>query len=78
MTQLLADYYDTTYVPEMARLLISSTNTIVHSDLYRIAHLHAKEIKKRENTANKLLFIDSDISITESYSQFLFKKKLHV
>ncbi|AKH33202.1 Trifunctional NAD biosynthesis/regulator protein NadR [candidate division SR1 bacterium Aalborg_AAW-1] len=78
MTQLLANYYDTTYVPEMARLIISHTNTVTYNDLYHIAHLHYKEIKKREKTANKFLFIDSDISITESYSQFLFKKKLIV
>ena len=78
MTELLANYYDTLYVPEMARLIISSTNSVVYDDLYDIANLHAKEIKKREQYANKLLFIDSDSNITASYSQFLFNKELNV
>ena len=54
------------------------TNKVVYSDLSKIAKLHAEEIKYKQSFAHKLLFIDSDINTTKSYSRYLFKKELKV
>jgi HTH-type transcriptional repressor of NAD biosynthesis genes len=72
LAERLAAYYKTTFVPEMARDIIEKTVTCTIADLYTIAALHARTIIEKNELANKLLFVDTDINITKSYGHFLF------
>jgi HTH-type transcriptional regulator, transcriptional repressor of NAD biosynthesis genes len=76
LTERLAKHFNTSFVPEMAREIIEKTNECTPDDLYKIADIHAKAIQSKISTANKLLFADTDLIITKSYSQFLFGKEL--
>jgi HTH-type transcriptional regulator, transcriptional repressor of NAD biosynthesis genes len=76
LTERLAKQFDTCFVPEMARDIIEKTNDCTPSDLYKIADLHAKAIIAKLSAANKLLFVDTDLTITKSYSRFLLVKNL--
>jgi HTH-type transcriptional regulator, transcriptional repressor of NAD biosynthesis genes len=78
MTRLLAEYFDTVYVEEMARYIISRTQEVLFEDLQDIAVLHAETINRKQAIANKLLFVDTDINITQSYAHYLFDKELEV
>jgi len=72
LTERLAGYYHTVFVPEMARDIVNTTANCTADDLYTIAGAHAKAIIKKIPVANKLLFVDTDITITRSYADFLF------
>jgi HTH-type transcriptional repressor of NAD biosynthesis genes len=78
LTKRLADHYNTCFVPEMAREIIEKTNDCDARDLQEIALLHAKTIRSIIGGANKLLFLDTDINITKSYSRFLFDQEMVV
>lgn len=78
LTKILATHYNTVYVPEMARYIIGHTNECTIEHLEEIASLQAKTILEKQKLANKLLFCDTDIIITKSYSRFLFNKELIV
>ncbi|MEO8403366.1 MAG: AAA family ATPase [Chitinophagaceae bacterium] len=78
LTEKLADYYHTVFIPEMARDIIEHTNECTYEHLERIAGLQAKTILEKISDANKLLFADTDLIITKSYSRFLFNKELKV
>ena len=77
LTKLLATYFKTNYVPEMAREILEKTEDCQPKHLIKIAELHAKEILTRTKNAVRLLFIDTDINITKSYSKYLFNEKLN-
>jgi HTH-type transcriptional repressor of NAD biosynthesis genes len=62
----------------MARYLVSKTQEVLFEDLQDIAVLHAQAINKRTKIANKLLFVDTDINITKSYANYLFRQELTV
>ncbi|MEO7983003.1 MAG: AAA family ATPase, partial [Bacteroidota bacterium] len=76
MAEKLAAHFDTVFVPEMARSIIEKTNECTFKHLEEIALLHAKKIGSMTGSANKLLFLDTDINITKSYSAFLFRQQL--
>lgn len=78
LTRRLAEYFGTGYVPEMARDVLEKTTECKPHHLIEIAELHAKEILKKVKKANRLLFIDTDINITASYSEYLFNQHLPV
>jgi HTH-type transcriptional regulator, transcriptional repressor of NAD biosynthesis genes len=78
LAQKLANHYNTVFVPEMAREIIEKTEKCTYDDLVKIAGLHAKTILNKIPEANKLLFVDTDITVTKSYSEFLFNKELAV
>lgn len=78
ITEKLANYFQTTFVPEMAREIVEETEECTENHLIQIAELQAKTIIEKVKTANKLLFVDTDLNITSSYSKFLFNKKLVV
>lgn len=78
LTERLANYYKTGFVPEMAREIIEKTIECTQQHLIKISELHAKKILEKLEESNKLLFIDTDINITKSYSEFLFNKTLIV
>ena len=76
LTEKLALYFTTNFVPEVARDIVAHTDTVVFEDLNRIAEAHAKKIEIEIKKANKILIIDTDLIITKSYSLFLFGKEL--
>lgn len=78
LAERLAKEFKTVHVPEMARDIIEKTTEVVYDDLIKIATLHAKTILEYTKKANKLLFCDTDVNITSSYSQYLFNQNLVV
>ena len=78
LTKSLAKYYETISVPEMAREIIETTEEVEEEHLYQIAELHARKINESIKTANKLLFVDTDVNITHSYGKFLFNIELDI
>lgn len=74
----LAEFYNTEYVPEMAREILENTHECTRQHLEEIAALHASAIIDKVTRANRLLFIDTDLNITRSYSKFLFNEELTV
>lgn len=78
LTKRLAHFYNTLYVPEAGREIVEETELCKTGDLVQIATVHAKNIIDQVQKANKLLFIDTDLNITQSYSSFLFHKDLKV
>lgn len=78
LAEKLAGYFNAGYVPEMAREIIEKTEDCRPEHLLEIADVHAKEILKRTEKADRLLFIDTDINITKSYSKYLFNKTIDI
>jgi HTH-type transcriptional repressor of NAD biosynthesis genes len=78
LAKKFAAYFNTGYVPEMAREILEKTLDCKPEHLIQIAELHAKEILKKTKNTNRLLFIDTDIHITRSYSKYLFNEILDV
>ena len=78
LTEKLANYYNTTFVDEVGREIVPVTEGSTMELLYTIAVEHAKKIIEKTEEANRVLFIDTDLIITKSYADFLFKKDLIV
>lgn len=78
LTERLANHYNTVYVPEAAREIVAKTKLCNPEQLDQIATTQAKSITAQNSKANKLLFLDTDLNITKSYSSFLFNRKLGV
>lgn len=78
MAKMLADYYWTIFVPEMARLVVEHTDKVKLEDLINNINLQSSEILYRQKLANKLIFIDTDYNITQSYGEYLFHETLNI
>lgn len=78
LVERLANHYKTGFVPEMAREIIEKTEECRYDHLVAIANLHATTILQKIPSGNKLIFADTDLNITKSYSTFLFKRNLVV
>lgn len=71
LTKFLAEHFNTNYVPEMARELLTENGVERHCeqrDMYPIGILHANTINERIKQSNRILFVDSDIITTQIYS----------
>lgn len=68
MAQKLALSYNTEFVPEVARELITS-NEFTEGDIIKIGHAQIDRINEKLKTANKILFCDTDTITTQIYSQ---------
>lgn len=73
----LADYYDTNFVPEYARDYLQDKwdkyNKLCElDDLIPIAMGQIKSENKFSRTANKILFCDTDLLTTATYSKLYF------
>jgi len=68
MAKLLAEAYDTAFVPEVAKEIITSNNFSV-DDIIAIGHAQTERVKEKLKTANKILFCDTDLITTEIYSK---------
>jgi HTH-type transcriptional regulator, transcriptional repressor of NAD biosynthesis genes len=68
MAKRLAEIYNTEYVPEVAREFITS-NDFTAEDIIKIGHAQVQRIKEKIETANRILFCDTDLITTQIYSQ---------
>ena len=78
LSEKLATHFHTVFVPEAGREIVEQTDNCSIEQLYQISILHAKKIQQEILKANKLLFLDTDLNITKSYSNFLFNHELTV
>lgn len=68
LAKQLAEYYQTEFVPEVARELITS-NDFSLADIERIVHAYHKCFFEKLKLANKILICDTDLITTQIYSQ---------
>lgn len=71
LTQQLARYFNTSFVHEMARDVISSNDFEIDT-MTEIARRQTSLVQQRLQTANKVLFCDTDVITTQIYSQHYF------
>lgn len=75
LTEKLAGYYNTAYVPEVARDIIDEAGTGVTFELIeKIGPAHADAILKRIHEADRFLFVDTDVEITRLFSDYYFQR----
>lgn len=67
MARQLAADYETIFVPEVARDIITS-NEFTLDDFIRIGHAQTQAVQVAERTANRILFCDTDVITTQIYS----------
>lgn len=72
LAERLAEHYNTQWCPEIGRDLIPDAEKCTIDDLKIVGTEHAKNILKYTRLSNKILFVDTDLTITKSYSKFLF------
>ena len=70
----LATYFHTAWSPEIGREVVTNSEKTTIEDIKLIGIEHAKHILKYLRQSNKILIVDTDLSITKSYSQFLFNE----
>lgn len=68
MAKRMAEIYQTEFVPEVAREMISSNDFTV-ADIIRIGQAQTLRVKEKLNTANQILFCDTDLITTQIYSR---------
>jgi HTH-type transcriptional repressor of NAD biosynthesis genes len=66
MAQHLAEVYQTEFVPEVAREIVSS-NDFTIDDIIKIGHAQTERVLQKSNTANRILFCDTDLITTQIY-----------
>lgn len=64
----LANYFHTTFVPEVAREMVSN-NQFTLDDIRQIGKAQNKRVKDLISSANRILFCDTDIITTRIYSE---------
>ncbi|MCX7998986.1 MAG: AAA family ATPase, partial [Leptospiraceae bacterium] len=75
LCEKLAEYFQTEWVPEYARILLESKNRhVIYDDIEEIRKGHLELEDKKLQFANKYLFIDTDMIITKLYSLIYFQK----
>jgi HTH-type transcriptional regulator, transcriptional repressor of NAD biosynthesis genes len=72
MVQKMANLYQTEFVPEVARELITS-NEFTETDIIKIGYAQIERINEKLKSANKILFCDTDTITTQIYSQHYLK-----
>ncbi len=70
----LAGYYNTVMSPELGREIFAETRSGSLEDIKIVGLKHAEAILRNTRLANKILFVDTDLEITKSYSQYLFNE----
>jgi HTH-type transcriptional regulator, transcriptional repressor of NAD biosynthesis genes len=65
----LAEIFNTTFVPEVAREMLV-TNDFTVDDILQIGIRHAERIQQQLTLANRILFCDTDVITTQIYSQY--------
>lgn len=72
MAQKMAQRYNTEFVPEVSRELITG-NTFNREDIMAIGREQTKRVFQKARTANKILFCDTDLITTQIYSREYLK-----
>lgn len=78
LTQQLAQHFKGSPVLEAGRDLIPNSQAFEYEDLYLVAEEQARRIHEASQGAQPLIIIDTDIHITSSYANFIFKRSLEV
>lgn len=68
LAEKMASYYQTEFVPEVARELITS-NDISVDDIIKIGKAQTQRVKDKTKISNKILFCDTDLITTQIYSK---------
>jgi HTH-type transcriptional repressor of NAD biosynthesis genes len=68
LAERLATVYHTEYVPEVAKELITSNNFSL-ADIIAIGKEQVARMKRKEQTAGKVLICDTDLITTQIYSK---------
>lgn len=78
LVRRLADHFGLSALHEVARDIIEHTESCSYAHLQEIAAHHANAIQEAVAKAHKVLIVDTDVRITQSYSHFLFGRDLPV
>ena len=73
MARFMAAHYQTEYVPEVAREMISS-NSFTSEDIIQIGKAQNQRVREKLETANKVLFCDTDLITTQIYCRHYLKE----
>jgi HTH-type transcriptional regulator, transcriptional repressor of NAD biosynthesis genes len=73
LCRLLAEHYNTVFVPEMARVILGD-RLCVAEDFPAIAYAQFAEVARQTLYANKVLICDTDLLVTKVYEEHYFKK----
>ncbi len=76
LTEQLAAHFQAPYVLEAGRDLITDSTDFSRADLLAVATEHARRIAQAVGEAGPLLFVDTDVYITQSYAQFAWGELL--
>jgi HTH-type transcriptional repressor of NAD biosynthesis genes len=68
LAEKLAQEYQTEFVPEVSREIISSNNFTLE-EIARIGGEQTARVRSKERTANRILFCDTDLITTQIYSR---------
>ncbi|HNP94310.1 MAG TPA: ATP-binding protein [Cyclobacteriaceae bacterium] len=68
MARQMAEYFNTNFVPEVARELVSSNDFSVE-DIIKIGNAQTARIASLEKLANSVLICDTDLITTQIYSK---------
>lgn len=66
MARHLAEVYQTEYVPEVAREMVSSNDFTV-DEIIKIGYSQTERVLEKAKTANNILFCDTDLITTQIY-----------
>ena len=69
MAKRMAEIYQTEFVLEAAREMITSNDDFTEEDIINIGKTQTERIQQKSKTANKILFCDTDLITTEIYSK---------
>lgn len=69
----MAKRYNTEYVPEVSREIVSS-NEFTLDDIIRIGRAQTERVLEKEKTAKRFLFCDTDLITTQIYSRQYLKQ----
>lgn len=72
LAKRMAERYQTEFVPEVAREIVSS-NQFTVEDILKIGKVQTKRVLEKTATANRILFCDTDLITTQIYSQVYLK-----
>lgn len=72
MTKRMAEKYQTAFVPEVAREMLTS-NVFNREDIIAIGREQTARVFQQQKKANKILFCDTDVITTQIYSRHYLK-----
>ena len=78
LTKHLAEQFDSPWISEAGRDIVGHTEECRWEDLLHIAEAHARSILDALKNPCRRLFVDTDVTITQSYARYLFDRPLEV